>query len=74
MELNISSVTKRYGPKTALKDFDAVLTQGVYGILGPNRGRPSRRRFNNTNNPIIQTDLTFGKMTITGHLAELGVI
>jgi ABC-2 type transport system ATP-binding protein len=36
MELQISSVTKRYGPKTALKDFNAVLTQGVYGILGPN--------------------------------------
>lgn len=33
MELAISSVTKRYGAKTALKDFSAVLAPGVYGLL-----------------------------------------
>jgi len=36
MHLSISSVTKRYGPKFALKDFTSVMTPGVYGILGPN--------------------------------------
>ena len=36
MELKISSVSKRYGPKLALKDFSAEIKQGVYGILGPN--------------------------------------
>jgi ABC-type multidrug transport system ATPase subunit len=36
MELTISSVSKRYGPKLALKDFSAEMKQGVYGILGPN--------------------------------------
>jgi ABC-2 type transport system ATP-binding protein len=36
MELKISSVSKRYGPKLALKEFTATLTPGVYGILGPN--------------------------------------
>ena len=36
MQLNISSVSKRYGPKLALKDFSAEIKQGVYGILGPN--------------------------------------
>lgn len=36
MELTITSVSKRYGPKPALKDFTAALTPGVYGILGPN--------------------------------------
>ena len=36
MEIAIASVTKHYGAKTALKDFSAVLTPGVYGLLGPN--------------------------------------
>lgn len=36
MQLAISSVSKRYGPKHALKNFSAVLSPGVYGLLGPN--------------------------------------
>lgn len=38
MELSINNVTKRYqrGKKTALLNYCAELTSGIYGILGPN--------------------------------------
>lgn len=38
MELMLQNVTKRYqrGRKTALQDFSASFTPGIYGILGPN--------------------------------------
>ena len=38
MELVISSVSKRYGPNLALKDFPAEIKQGVCGRLGLNDG------------------------------------
>ncbi|KOR76065.1 ABC transporter ATP-binding protein [Paenibacillus solani] len=38
MELSINNVTKRYnkGKTTALSNYNAELTSGIYGILGPN--------------------------------------
>lgn len=36
MELLIQRVTKRYGAKTAVRDFSACMTDGVYALLGPN--------------------------------------
>lgn len=38
MELKINNVTKTYGrgQKTALDEFTATFTPGIYGILGPN--------------------------------------
>ena len=36
MELRMTHVTKEYGDKRAVNDFSAVLTEGVYGLLGAN--------------------------------------
>lgn len=36
IRLEFKNVTKRYGEKNALDDFSAVLTPGIYGILGAN--------------------------------------
>ena len=36
MKLTINHVTKKYGNITALSDFSAALTPGVYALLGPN--------------------------------------
>jgi ABC-type multidrug transport system ATPase subunit len=34
--LSVKSITKRYGPKTALDAFSMEFEPGVYGLLGPN--------------------------------------
>lgn len=36
MELSIESITKQYKDKLAVADFSITLTNGVYGLLGPN--------------------------------------
>lgn len=36
MELKLNKITKYYGDFCALNEFNATLTEGVYGILGPN--------------------------------------
>ena len=36
MELKIEGLTKKYGEKTALKDFSYTFSSGIYGILGAN--------------------------------------
>lgn len=36
MEIELKNITKKYGANTALDDFSAVFTTGVYGLLGPN--------------------------------------
>ena len=36
MELKIESISKSYGATKALDNFSAVLTPGVYALLGPN--------------------------------------
>ena len=36
MKLEICSLVKNYGKKQALKGINAVLSEGVYGFLGPN--------------------------------------
>lgn len=36
MELTIKNLTKQYGNKSAVHNFNAVLTNGVYGLLGAN--------------------------------------
>lgn len=36
MKLEIKNLSKKYGDYYALKDFSAVLLEGVYGLLGPN--------------------------------------
>lgn len=36
MKLEVKNLTKKYGDFCALKDFSAVLSEGVYGLLGPN--------------------------------------
>lgn len=36
MELVIENIKKRYGVKWAIRDFNAKLDCGVYGLLGPN--------------------------------------
>ncbi len=36
MELQFENITKYYGKQCALDHFNATLTSGVYGILGPN--------------------------------------
>lgn len=36
MELTITHITKQYGTKTAVDDFSATITDGVYALLGPN--------------------------------------
>lgn len=36
MELQINNLSKIYGKKKALNNFDCTLGNGVYGILGPN--------------------------------------
>lgn len=36
MKLQINNLTKIYGKKKALNDFNCVLENGVYGLLGPN--------------------------------------
>lgn len=36
MKLEAKNITKRYGQKTALRDFSISFTPGVYGLLGPN--------------------------------------
>jgi ABC-2 type transport system ATP-binding protein len=36
MVLEINDISKKYGSKYALKNFTAVLKNGVYGLLGPN--------------------------------------
>lgn len=36
MKLEVKNLSKKYGSFYALKDFSAVLSEGVYGLLGPN--------------------------------------
>lgn len=36
LELKIEGLTKKYGEKTALKDFSYTFSSGIYGILGAN--------------------------------------
>lgn len=36
MELTIKNLSKEYGSKKAVKNFNATLTNGVYGLLGAN--------------------------------------
>ena len=36
MELRTIGLTKKYGSKTAVKDLNITLSQGVYGLLGAN--------------------------------------
>ena len=36
MELNITSLTKKYGEKVALREFSYTFIPGIYGILGAN--------------------------------------
>lgn len=36
MELKCDRITKYYGKQRALDNFNATLTEGVYGLLGPN--------------------------------------
>ena len=36
MELRIEHLTKKYGEKVALRDFNYTFTPGIYGILGAN--------------------------------------
>lgn len=36
MRLEVKNLSKTYGNVYALKDFSAVLSEGVYGLLGPN--------------------------------------
>jgi len=36
MELRLEHITKSYGKQLALDDFNATLSEGVYGLLGPN--------------------------------------
>ncbi len=36
MELVFENLTKEYGENRALDNFNATLTEGIYGILGPN--------------------------------------
>ncbi len=36
MELKIENLVKCYGKKTAVKNLDMVLTEGIYGLLGEN--------------------------------------
>lgn len=39
MELKIEHLTKNYGEKVALNDFTVTLSEGLYGLLGPNGAR-----------------------------------
>ena len=36
MQLKITGLSKKYGEKYALQEFDAEFQEGIYGILGPN--------------------------------------
>lgn len=36
MELKVEDLHKRYGEKQALKGLSFCLTEGIYGLLGPN--------------------------------------
>lgn len=36
MELTINNLSKQYGSKKAVNNFNAILTNGVYGLLGAN--------------------------------------
>ena len=41
MRLEIRNLTKTYGNVTALDNFNAVLGEGIYGVLGPNGAEKS---------------------------------
>ena len=36
MELEFTSVTKKYGEKIALEDFTVIMKEEIYGVLDPN--------------------------------------
>lgn len=36
MRIDIKNLTKTYGGNTALNNLSITLTDGIYGILGPN--------------------------------------
>lgn len=62
MELKVTQLTKKYGPKTAVDHLDITLSNGVYGLLGANgAGKTTLMRLLCN----IQTP-TFGKITLDG--------
>jgi len=69
MELKTMGLTKRFGPKTAVKELDLALTGGVYGLLGANgAGKTTLMRLLCG----LQTP-TSGKIELDGQsIAELG--
>ena len=36
MELILKNITKSFKDKVAVNDFNVTLTNGIYGLLGPN--------------------------------------
>lgn len=66
MELRIEHLTKAYGKKVALKDFSAVLSNGIYGLLGPNGAGKS------TMMKILTENLSAddGQIFVNGNLSE----
>ncbi len=69
MELKTMGLTKKFGPKTAVTDFNITLSNGVYGLLGANgAGKTTLMRLLCG----IQTP-TSGKVLLNGKsIAELG--
>lgn len=68
MELNIESVTKKYGEKSAVDSLSAHLPAGIYGLLGPNgAGKTTFMRLicdliKPTNGVISYNDKEIGKL------------
>ncbi len=61
MELKLTSLTKRYGTKTALSDFTYTFHEGIYGILGAN-GAGKSTMMNLITDNVARTagEITFG--------------
>ncbi|MBR5712739.1 MAG: ABC transporter ATP-binding protein [Lachnospiraceae bacterium] len=69
MNLEVKSVTKCYGKKTALEDFSYTFKPGIYGLLGPNGAGKS------TLMGVMTTNLkaTSGEISFEGrNIRELG--
>ena len=65
MKLEFKNLTKQYGTKYALQDFNATIIEGVYGILGPNgAGKSTLMNLLTDNVKRDQGDILFNDVEI----------
>lgn len=62
MELKLTNLTKRYGSKTALSNFNYTFHEGIYGILGAN-GAGKSTMMNLITDNIVRSE---GEITFEG--------